>query len=109
MGKDARRHSDDCRARIEKQIREDEVLKVRLDIRLNKDDKEQDDLGKEQADIEKMIGEEESVGDAVVKELIVNKDNVVSSGTEGTRSGDGKQEAKKEGASQERNRREHHG
>ena len=112
LGKDARRHSDDCRARIEKQIREDEVLKVRLDmrdIRLNKDDKEQDGLGKEQVDIEKMIGEEESVGDAVVKELIVNEDNVVSSGIEGTHSGDGKQETKKEDASQERKRREHHG
>ena len=31
--KDHRRHSDECRSRIEQQIREDEVLRVRLNMR----------------------------------------------------------------------------
>ena len=39
-GSDARRHTDDCRQRLEQLIRDDEVLRVRLDmqdVRLNRD------------------------------------------------------------------------
>ena len=39
-GTDARRHTDDCRQRLEQLIRDDEVLRVRLDmrdVRLNRD------------------------------------------------------------------------
>ena len=39
-GTDARRHTDGCRQRLEKLIRDDEVLRVRLDLRdarLNRD------------------------------------------------------------------------
>ena len=39
-GTDARRHTDDCRQRLEQFIRDDEVLRVRLDlrnVRLNRD------------------------------------------------------------------------
>ena len=39
-GTNARRHTDDCRQRLEQSIRDDEVLRVRLDmrdVRLNRD------------------------------------------------------------------------
>ena len=40
LGQDARRHTDDCRQRLEQLIRDDEVLRVSLDmrdVRLNRD------------------------------------------------------------------------
>ena len=77
-GTDGRRHTDDCRQRLEQLIRDDEVLRVRLDmrdVRLNRD-----------AECEKhkrpeLVGKAEAAGGKVAEDLLVNEDNIVDAGT----------------------------
>lgn len=72
-GTDPRRHSDDCRSRMETLIREDEVLKVRLDmrdIRLDRGVDGQRDGDKEDVNVEAVMEDEEVAGHAVAEELM---------------------------------------
>ena len=76
LGTDARRHTDDCRQRLEQLIRDDEVLKVRLDmrdVRLNRD--------AECEKVDDLMEEAEAAGGKVAEDLLVNEDDIVDAET----------------------------
>ena len=76
-GTDARRHTDDCRQRLEQLIRDDQVLSVRLDmrdVRLNRDAEREKRKRPEEL---KVDGEAEAAGYTVAEDLLVNEDCIV--------------------------------
>ena len=79
-GTDARRHTDDCRRRLEQLIRDDEVLRVRLDmrdVRLNRDAECEKHKQPEELKVDELIGEAEGPGGKVAEDLLVNEDSIV--------------------------------
>ena len=77
---DARRHTDDCRQRLEQLIRDDEVLRVRLDmrdVRLNRDDESEKHKRPEELKVDELMEEAEAAGGKVAEDLLVNEDNNV--------------------------------
>ena len=80
-GTDARRHTDDCRQRLEQLIRDDEVLRVRLDmrdVRLNRDAECEKHKRQEELKVDDlMMVEAEAAGGKVAEDLLVNEDNIV--------------------------------
>ena len=77
VGAGARRHSDECRERLEEEIKNDDVLKVRLDMRdIRFDNNVEEDKDKtseaEELDVEMKTDEAEVAG-----ELMRDKENIV--------------------------------
>ena len=76
-GTDARRHIDDCRQRLEQSIRDDEVLRMRLDlldVRINRDAECEKHKRPEKLKVDELIGEAEAAGGKVAEDLLVNED-----------------------------------
>ena len=66
-GADARRHADECRKRLEKLIREDDVLNVRLylrDVWLSRDAACEEAQSKEELNVDDLMEETEAAGDS---------------------------------------------
>ena len=83
-GTDARRHTDDCRHRLEQLIRDDEVLRVRLDmrdVRLNRDAECEKHKRPEELKVDELMVEAEAAGGKVAEDLLVNGDNIVDTET----------------------------
>ena len=83
-GTDARKHTDDCRQGLEQLIRDDEVLRVRLDmrdVRLSRDAECEKHNRPEELKGGRADGEAEAAGGKVAEDLLVNEDNIVDAGT----------------------------
>ena len=100
-GTDARRHTDDCRQRLEQLIRDDEVLRVRLDlrdVRMNRDAECEKHKQPEELKVDELMGEAEAAGGKVAEDLLVNEDNIVDAETfEEETSDANREDADKEG------------
>ena len=71
-GTDARRHTDDCRQRLEQLIRDDEVLRVRLDlrdVRMNRDVECEKHKQLEELKVDELMGEAEAAGGKVAEDF----------------------------------------
>ena len=100
-GTDARRHTDDCRQRLEQLIRDDEVLRVRLDmrdVRLNRDAECEKHKRPEELKVDELMGEAEAAGGKVAEDLLVNEDNIVDAGTFEEETSDANRERCRQGA-----------
>ena len=83
-GTDAKRHADDCRQRLEQLIRDDEVLRVRLDmrdVRLNRDSECEKHKRPEELKVDEQMGEAEAAGGQVAEDLLENEDHIVDAET----------------------------
>ena len=79
-----RRHTDDCRQRLEQLIRDDEVLRVRLDmrdVRLNRDAGCEKHKRPEELKVDELMGQATAAGGNVAEDLLVNEDNIVDAET----------------------------
>ena len=92
---------NDCRQRLEQLIRDDEVLRVRLDlrdVRLNRDAECEKHMQPEELKVDEVMGEAEAAGGKVAEDLLVNEDNIVDAETlEEETSDTNREDADKEG------------